>query len=464
MRYLNDPVGWAESHGIELWSKQREILDSLRDNVYTAVASCYDIGKSYTAGLSVCWWGDVHETGTAQAVTTAPTGDQVKGILWKEIRTIHGKLGLKGRVNLKEWYDNDQYGIEQLIALGRKPADNAGVAFQGRHAPNMLIVLDEAAGVSEDLYDAAEGLLTAQGNVGGKARILAIGNPWSPTHRFGKICQSGSGWNFIRVPYNVTPNFTDEPVSPGLKLNFVSRQWVEDRKRDWGEQDPRYQSKVLAIFPPAAENTLFNPSWIEGAFNKDQRPTKPKQIGVDVADEGTDSSVIWLRNGRVARLEWRQASAGVMATAAATYEIWGENQDCDTVKVDSAPPGVVRRLQQLDEMIPAVSINPTKPMDKEKFVNRRAELYWNLRERFRTASIDLDGDAPYRSELEKQLLSIRWWVNRQGQIVIEPKDKLRSRGEQSPDLVDGLVMCFAPVVLLNDPAPAQRQTVDPLHT
>ena len=52
-RYLEDPSVWIEEKlGEEVWSKQREILQSVVHNRRTAVPSCFGSGKSWTAPCS----------------------------------------------------------------------------------------------------------------------------------------------------------------------------------------------------------------------------------------------------------------------------------------------------------------------------------------------------------------------------------------------------------------------------
>lgn len=140
LTYRHDPIKWAEERlKVELWSGQRSILESVRDNLQTAVHSCHEVGKSFIAALTVCWWLDCHPVGEAFVVTTAPTGAQVKSILWREINRMHESAGLHGRTNLTEWYIGNE-----LVALGRKPGEHNMSAFQGQHARFMLVVLDEA--------------------------------------------------------------------------------------------------------------------------------------------------------------------------------------------------------------------------------------------------------------------------------------------------------------------------------
>lgn len=45
-QWLRDGPGWVtERLGEHIWSKQREILDSIRDHRRTAVRSCHGVGK-----------------------------------------------------------------------------------------------------------------------------------------------------------------------------------------------------------------------------------------------------------------------------------------------------------------------------------------------------------------------------------------------------------------------------------
>lgn len=144
-RYGKDPALWVrEKLGEHLWSKQVEIAESVRDNRLTAVQSCHGVGKSFVASRLTAYWLDLHPPGEAFVVTTAPTGDQVRAILWAEINKAFAKATargnpLPGRINETEW-KYDKY----LIAFGRKPSDYNPHAFQGIHSKFVLVILDEA--------------------------------------------------------------------------------------------------------------------------------------------------------------------------------------------------------------------------------------------------------------------------------------------------------------------------------
>lgn len=77
------------------------------------------------------------------------------------------------------------------------------------------------------------------------------------------------------------------------------------------------------------------------------------------------------------------------------------------------------------------------PFDKERFVNARAEDYWNLREVFENDEIDID---PNDDKFAAQLGSIKWGVDSRRRIKIESKDDMRRRGLPSPDEADTAAM------------------------
>ena len=250
-KYMQDPELWVrERLQQSVWSKQRDILLSVRDHRRTAVHSCHGIGKSHVAALAISWWLDSHPPGEAFVVTTAPTTAQVRAILWRYVRRFHKSVGLPGRVNQTEWLID-----EEIVAYGRKPADQDESAFQGIHARYVLVVIDEACGVPEQLWVAADALAT-----GPDCRILAIGNPDNSATHFFKVCQPGSGWNTMGISAFDSPNFTGEPVSETVAASLVSKVWVDEKKQDWGEDNALYRSKVLGEFSVDAADTVVRAS------------------------------------------------------------------------------------------------------------------------------------------------------------------------------------------------------------
>lgn len=431
--YLLDPEAWAEDKlKAFLWSKQREIIQSVVFNRRTAVQSSHGPGKSFIAGMLAAWWIDTHPHEEAVVVTTAPTHRQVHGILWEEIRKQHRRGDLPGRVLMTDqWYIG-----ESLVGEGRKPADHDDDGFQGTHRRYVLVILDEACGVPENLYTGAESITTNE-----HCRILAIGNPDNPSGPFADACKPNSGWNVIRISTFDTPNFTGEEVPAPLRDLLPSKEWQESRLKKWGADSPLYLSKVLGQFPESAEDTLIPLSWVVAAQNRDIVPRKfdDSKMGVDVARFGADRTTAYHNHGGRIRQILDTSKQATTETAGRVAVLWRELRTSD-INVDGVGvgAGVVDMLEEdgypvNDMQAGGGSSAPTK------FLNARAEWYWNLRVAFERGMIDLD---PADEDLAAQLSSIRFTHTRRGQIQIESKDGMKKRGMPSPDHADAVMLAW----------------------
>lgn len=358
--FRRDPTAWVRSNDEDVWSEQRHILESVRDNRYTAVHSAHDLGKSYIASRIIAWWISIHEPGTAFVVSTAPSAAQVSAIMWREVSKLHRRAGLIGQINragYPQWFIGGE-----LVGYGRKPADYEQSAFQGIHAEHVLIVIDEACGVNQNLYDAVDSLATNE-----NARVLAIGNPDDPSSHFAKICKPGSGWNVIHLDGLRSPNITEsrvigsdpenpnypllaalmeaegipystEAVPDNIRPMLINEQWIEERIIRWAGMSPAqaehiehslghdallerlramtsssaiFTAKVRGIFPTsAAESAVIPLGWVQQAMDR-WRDAKAGDhepgdfvLGVDVARSGDDQTVFAHRYGSfIAKLE-----------------------------------------------------------------------------------------------------------------------------------------------------------------
>lgn len=456
--YRNNPVEWIlDRLGEHLWSKQREIAESVVANRYTAVQSAHGTGKSWISSRLCAWWLTVHPPGDAFVVTTAPTAPQVSAILWREIRKAHKKAGLQGYVtsgSVPEWKLDDG----EPIAYGRKPADYDQAAFQGIHARYVLVIVDEACGVPKLLFDAVDSLAT---NV--HARVLAIGNPDDPASHFAKVCNPGSGWRTIRIDGLDTPNMTAEAlaehpelanlfeqeglqpstevVPDALRDLLTSPLWVAERISRWGITSPTFISKVRGEFPDVGEDILIPPSLILAAQQRALDPGPYTILGVDPARYGSDRSTIYVRRGPVLRLVAEYAK---QATTVTTGKVIAAQREtgADEIRVDGVGVGggVVDRLAE--QGYPVVDMQAGgAPIERDRFGNARAEWYWNLKDFFEANVIDLD---PADEDLAAQLGVLRFRHDSHGRIYIESKDDMRKRGLPSPDRADAAMLTAAP--------------------
>ena len=490
-RYFEDPVAWAEDVlGINPWSKQRDVLNSVQDNIRTAVRSCHGSGKSFIASIIAAWWVSTRPLGEAIVVTTAPTYHQVHSILWEDIRKHHinaaqrykdGKspMPLPGYITQSDQWKTDD---GMLIGFGRKPADNNDHGFQGIHRRYVLVIVDESCGIKKNLFTAVEAITTTE-----NSRILSIGNPDDPATEFfeffkNKLNKDGNPiWNKIDISSFDSPNFTrlhdghyagcddplclereyaarwdrDRDIDPNTLPLLPNQTWVEDRRIDWGEDSPLWASKVLGKFPDTTTNTLFAVSTIYTGHDTQVNPLRESKIvlGVDVARFGADYSTVYIaergmvdgsqsKEGvRVRKLDaWAQADAD--ETVNRVHQLALKN-GVHEVRMDGEGMGgpMIDRLTKLADTtyrVVAMRGSAASP-DRFRWLNARAWWYAEAEVQMRNGYVDID---PMDEKLQFELLAHQYhFKNQFSSLQIESKDEMERRGIKSPDYADAF--CYA---------------------
>jgi hypothetical protein len=129
----------------------------------------------------------------------------------------------------------------------------------------------------------------------------------------------------------------------------------------------------------------------------------------------------WVRTYRAHHEADTMTTAGHIVKAMRDIDDEVDKNDWVTAVIDG---GVVDRLIEL--RLPVTPYNGGEAaIDKERFLNARAEDYWTLRELFENGEIDIDPDD---DKLAAQLGSIKWGIDSRGRIKIESKDDMPKRG------------------------------------
>lgn len=497
--YRSRPVAWAkERAAIEFWSKQAEIAQSVSDHRYTAVHSCHDSGKTLGAAVIGGWWIDEHPVGQAFLVSTAPTQMQVSSILWREIIMVHERAQLSGRIN-RAGYPRWFIGTRE-VGYGRKPSEYEASTFQGLHAKFPLVVIDEAGGISEKLFNDVDTLVT---NANGK--VLAIGNPDDPSSHFAKVCRPGSDWNVIHVDGLRTPNANErelenfpltralmeaegippstERVSRVVSDALLGCQWIEERLRRWcglnesmAEQltpdewldlvrrraasSPMFMAKVRGVFAPAAQaNKVIPLGWVELAearwkdwdiLGRVEEPGR-RLMGVDVARYGEDETVVAPRQGSVSYELRTWSQADTMETANNVAGPLNHPQALAIIDDIGIGAGVIDRLREMNfngdiagEAIPFTASKNSGRLDASgefHFQNDRAAAWWRMRELLdpsKGSKIKLPPD----EDLKMELTSPEYRVLTGGKIAVETKEQIKKRLGRSTDRADAVIQSY----------------------
>lgn len=470
-RWQDEPHLWiAERLGDVTWSKQREILRSVRHHRKTLVTSCHAVGKSWLSGRIASWWLDVWPPGTAFVVTSAPSGPQIKAILWREIGRAFTKGKLNGRVNQTEWFMK-VHGKEEIVAFGRKPDDHDPAAFQGIHARRVLIIFDEANGIRGPLHEAAGSLMAND-----ESKMLMIGNPDDPSGEYFEAAKPGSGWHVVPISAFDSPNFTGEPVPHDVATQLIGKTYVEEKRRKWAplwrwsedgthclppdgvvaetdpDVNPMWKSKILGVFPEKNEpGGLIPVSWIKAAQLRDLSSTQhskdaPNELGADIGGGGDDSATCH-RLGDVYRIIRSYSEPDTMVQCGIICDdLLRTNATC--VKVDKIGIGwgIVNRGREMGK--PFIGINvgegatDNATASDERFLNLKMELWWNVRGLFERGLIDIDPDD---EDLAAELAGIRYERLSSGKMKIADKRRdAKGKTIASPNRAEALMLAAAP--------------------
>jgi phage terminase large subunit len=416
--------------GEKPWELQRAILNSVRDNKRTAVKSCHGAGKSYTAARAILWWTTSFPG--AIAVSTAPTFRQVQKVVWQEVARAYKK----SRVPLGGECLTTELRIEPgWFAIGIATDDPD--SFQGIHSYSgrVLVVLDEASGIPRDLWPAFEGITT-----GDNCRILSIGNPTDPLSAFADEFKDSEVCKFKISAWD-TPNLLeDREVIPGL----VTKGWVEEKRRRWGEDNPLWISRVMAEFPEDSDRVLYPLQWLERAQSKNYATgsSDEPRLGVDVARYGDDESVIALKVGHKVRIIDKMRKQDTNEVSGRVIRKYREcNARQVNIDVIGIGAGVVDRCKEAGLNVCEVNVG-TKSSDPERFVSLRDEMYWAFRESLERDEVDLDRD----DVVLAQASGIKYQTDSRGRIKIEPKDRMKQRmkesGHPSPDRLEAILLAW----------------------
>ncbi len=464
--YTNAPIGFfRDILGIELWSRQAEIANALVAHERVAAKTGHKIGKSLMAAGLCLWWACTRPD--ALVLITAPGYDQVKGIIWKELQRLHKKVRprIGGVIPLDPSTGLRLSNGSEIIGM----ATNTPERVAGRSGAAVLVIVDEASGYPDPLWEALQ-TSAAGGDDGlegaGEARILAIGNPTQTSGWFFEIFRTANpDWSAHTVSSEETPNVVAaeaandngvplEKVVPGLAtLKFISilrRACGADYRTH-----PIYMVRVLGQYPERSSAAVIAMSDVECAQSDARRKTAFVQnagevcLGVDVARFGDDDSVIAPRVGdRVFDLEVHAGLSGTDLAARVLVNAAGwlaQGYSRVRVNVDGAGVGasvydaLVASALVKSGKVYVVDVNASaKPdaNDEERYLNMRAQLWFQCAVWLKTGSIPDDG------ELARELLAPEYKINAKNLIQVLGKDDIKKKIGRSPDRADALCLAI----------------------
>lgn len=429
-RFRDDPAFFhREVLGHEPWEKQLEISLSIRDHRNTAIRSNNGSGKTYHMAREALRF--LYAYGPdAVVIDTAPTWTQVENQFWRNLRDAYNKARypLGGNL-LKTKLDID----ETWFAIGIANDEHNMEGFQGWHAKNILVIFDEASGISPKIYEAAAGAM-AGGHI---VRFVLIGNPTQNSGPFYDAFKDPT-FNKIHISAYDTPNVQQKrQVVPGL----VTWEWVEELRLKYGEDSDVFRVRALGNFPMHASDTLISIDAVESAFNADRELINQDDdtAGLDVARFGDDDSALVRRTGNKAKVEWEVNGNNTMELAGKCAKYLRDNPTVDLyIDVIGIGAGVFDRLREQPDIAGRVfGVNSAgKPRDEAEYINIRIESWANVRDWLRDAVLE-------KHEGFYELSQPKYKINSAGKLQLESKEDMKKRGVKSPNIGDALALTLS---------------------
>lgn len=375
-------------------------------------------------------------------VVTAPTSDQLFDALYKEVviwmgvlpGPIRARYTIKtDRIELTPTKERPDLHQHSWVSF-RTARPDSPEALAGVHCEegSVLLIGDEASGISEKIFDAASGSMS-----GRRAITILSGNPVRSSGFFWGTHMGAArhDWKRHHVSCEEHPR--------------ISKDFIESKLREYNNnrEDPRFRVRVCGEFPLADANSMFPFEIVDPAVDREIEPSNTRPIwGLDPAYTGDNLSSLCVRRGAVIDpiITWSKLDTmRLVGRVKNKWDLTPEPDRPEWICVDSIGigSGVADRLRELG--LPVLKVNVAElPAfgNQDKYLNLRAELYFKLRQWLEERNLSI----PNNEKLIAQLLAINYdIVESTGKYKIESKKDMRKRGLESPDELDSVVLTLA---------------------
>jgi len=296
-RILGRFKAWRESAllfakeviGVEPSAQQAELLSGIfkGGEKRHSVRSGHGTGKDAAASWAI--WCFLSTRVNARVACTAPTGHQLRDVLWSELAKWYWKCPVlqdefvmqKDKIFHRS--APDTWWCRAITVNVKASADEQAETLQGLHNEHLFLVVDEASGVPDPVFVPLEGAMTQEDN-----RVLLIGNPtrssgyFYDTHFHKKLSGKWRKYHW-----------------DSRKSSNVSQEMVDYFADKYGEDSNVFQIRVAGNPPVEEEGVLIPLGWSRQCIGNEVSVGEedPVYLGVDVARYGGDASVVLPRQG-----------------------------------------------------------------------------------------------------------------------------------------------------------------------
>lgn len=243
------PVEWIwEQFGYELWDKQAQAAEAVRDHPKVAIRSANAVGKSFLVANLAHWYLESVQPG--YVVITGASWTGIERVVWPWIHRLHAmaRQPMGGRLLALSYERGPHWGAFSCAATDAERF----AGFRTEHG--VFVVVDEASSLTQPIHEAIMGLTATEGS-----RVIYIGNPLRTSGPFYEIYQRHErgepGWHCMSISAFETPNVrAGRVIVPGL----AGPEYIEDSRIEFGEGSAAWSARVLGEFPETGDNMFFN--------------------------------------------------------------------------------------------------------------------------------------------------------------------------------------------------------------
>lgn len=208
-----------------------------------------------------------------------------------------------------------------------------------------------------------------------------------------------------------------------------------------------YPFNVQEAFQASDEDSYIKAAQVIRAKNTPYIQTDaPLIIGVDPAREGKDRICLVHRKGRnITKMKKLPKMTLTELSSYLAKEIRQYSPTKMFIDVGGLGIGVYDMMvaNKYDKIVVAVNFGGS-PDDKDKYVNKRAEMYGEARRWLEAWPCHITTtDQQAADQLQAELCSVGYTYSNNQALQMEKKEKMKERGLPSPDMADAFVLTFA---------------------
>src|SRR3990167_3282753 len=405
-----------------LSEKEKEYADKIGISIMSGKGT----GKDTFAAVFILWFLCCFPF--SQIPCTAPTGHQLKDVLWKEINKWLRQSKVKDWITWQsdKIFFNEAEGKEWFAVARtcnpRASAEEQAETLGGFHEKYLAVVFDESSRIPDPVYGALEGTLTDICNF--------IINIFNPTRSKGFAVETHtkhrSQWITLRWDAE--------------ESELVTKESIAGLAKKYGRDSNFFRIYVKGLPPISGEKLLIEYDWAEEAIERDLQAveTDPLIFGIDVGGGG-DSSVLIRRRGPVVEgTESRDTPDAEQLINWIVKEIYAHEPEMvliDTIGIGWAVETGVRQRCRTTTII-GINVSEAST-DELRFYRLPDPLCWSLREQFDKRVIKIPDDPLLIGEMT----ALKYDDERtDGKIKVESKKDLKKRGVESPNRFDALML------------------------